>query len=246
MNAKVLVMGLIKSPIIRRKPELTKPTSLPASDELLPAGGALDGVFHLELQFPVDELKLIPTGIALATKPTPLFYPPSQYSKLPALQYSITPLLLSCMRALIQRVTEAAVVVDNATVGEIGLGLLVLLGIEAADSQEDIEWLAGKIIRLRIFPDGAGAMNQSLAEVNGQALVVSQFTLFASTKKGNRPSFIQAAPPELADRMYKDFCQQLEILLGKPVQRGVFGAHMSVRLINDGPVTIWMDSKRRE
>jgi D-tyrosyl-tRNA(Tyr) deacylase len=150
------------------------------------------------------------------------------------------------MRALIQRVTEAAVVVDNATVGEIGLGLLVLLGIEAADSQEDIEWLAGKIIRLRIFPDGAGAMNQSLAEVSGQALVVSQFTLFASTKKGNRPSFSQAAPPELADRMYKDFCQQLEILLGKPVQRGVFGAHMSVRLVNDGPVTIWMDSKRRE
>jgi D-tyrosyl-tRNA(Tyr) deacylase len=150
------------------------------------------------------------------------------------------------MRALIQRVTEAAVVVDNAAVGEIGPGLLVLLGIEAADSQEDIEWLAGKIIRLRIFPDGAGAMNQSLVEVNGQALVVSQFTLFASTKKGNRPSFIQAASPELADRMYKDFCQQLEILLGKPVQRGVFGAHMSVRLINDGPVTIWIDSKRRE
>jgi D-tyrosyl-tRNA(Tyr) deacylase len=150
------------------------------------------------------------------------------------------------MRALIQRVTEAAVVVDNATVGEIGLGLLVLLGIEPADSEEDIEWLAGKIFRLRIFPDRAGAMNQSLAEVNGRALVVSQFTLFASTKKGNRPSFIQAAPPELADRMYKDFCQQLEILLGKPVQRGVFGAHMSVRLINDGPVTIWIDSKRRE
>jgi D-tyrosyl-tRNA(Tyr) deacylase len=150
------------------------------------------------------------------------------------------------MRALIQRVTEAAVVVDNAAVGEIGPGLLVLLGIEAADSQEDIEWLAGKIIRLRVFPDGADAMNQSLVEVNGQALVVSQFTLFASTKKGNRPSFIHAAPPELAARMYKDFCRQLEILLGKPVQRGVFGAHMSVRLINDGPVTIWIDSKRRE
>jgi D-aminoacyl-tRNA deacylase len=149
------------------------------------------------------------------------------------------------MRALIQRVTEAAVVVESATVGEIGTGLLVLLGVEAADSQKDIEWLAGKIIRLRIFPDSAGAMNQSLTDVNGQALVVSQFTLFASIKKGNRPSFIQAAPPELADRMYKDFCQQLEILLGKPVQRGVFGAHMSVRLINDGPVTIWMDSKRR-
>src|SRR5260221_9918907 len=177
-------------------------------------------------------------------QPSPLHYF-IHHPITPNFQHSSTPLLLSCMRALIQRVTEAAVVVDNATVGEIGLGLLVLLGIEAADSQEDIEWLAGKIIRLRIFPDGAGAMNQSLADVNGQALVVSQFTLFASTKKGNRPSFIQAAPPELADRMYKDFCQQLEILLGKPVQRGVFGARMSVRLINDGPVTIWIDSKQR-
>jgi D-tyrosyl-tRNA(Tyr) deacylase len=150
------------------------------------------------------------------------------------------------MRALIQRVTEAGVVVDNATVGEIGLGLLVLLGIEAVDSQEDIQWLAGKIVRLRIFPDAAGAMNQSLADVGGQALVVSQFTLFASTKKGNRPSYIRAAPPEFADRMYQDFCQQFELILGKSVQRGVFGAHMSVRLINDGPVTIWIDSKERE
>jgi len=150
------------------------------------------------------------------------------------------------MRALIQRVTEAAVVVDNATVGEIGIGLLVFLGIEAADSQEDIQWLAGKIMRLRIFPDAVGAMNQSLVDVNGQALAVSQFTLFASTKKGNRPSFIQAAPPDFADRMYQDFCRQLEVMLGKPVQQGVFGAHMSVRLINDGPVTIWIDSRRKE
>ena len=150
------------------------------------------------------------------------------------------------MRALIQRVTQAAVVVDDKIVGEIGAGVLILLGIEAADSREDIEWLAGKIIRLRIFPDAAGAMNQSLADVNGQALVVSQFTLFASTKKGNRPSFIQAAAPEFADRMYKEFCDQFETLLGKPVQHGVFGAHMSVQLINDGPVTIWIDSKRRE
>jgi D-tyrosyl-tRNA(Tyr) deacylase len=150
------------------------------------------------------------------------------------------------MRALIQRVTEAAVVVGRETVGEIGDGLLVLLGIEAADTQEDIEWLVGKIVRLRIFPDAAGAMNQSLADVGGQALVVSQFTLFASTKKGNRPSYIRAAPPEFADRMYQDFCQQLELLLGKSVQRGVFGAHMSVRLVNDGPVTIWIDSKQKE
>jgi D-aminoacyl-tRNA deacylase len=150
------------------------------------------------------------------------------------------------MRSIIQRVTQAAVVVDGKTVGEIGAGVLVLLGIEAADTREDIEWLAGKIARLRIFPDMAGAMNQSVTDIDGQALVVSQFTLFASTKKGNRPSFIQAAPPEFAERMYIDFCQELEGLLGKPVQRGVFGAHMSVQLVNDGPVTIWIDSKQKE
>jgi D-aminoacyl-tRNA deacylase len=150
------------------------------------------------------------------------------------------------MRSLIQRVTEAAVVVNHETVGQIGAGLLILLGIEAADTHEDIEWLTGKIGRLRIFPDAAGAMNQSLAEVGGQALVVSQFTLLASTKKGNRPSFIRAAPPEFAERMYVDFCRQLEVLLGKPVERGVFGAHMSVQIVNDGPVTIWIDSKQKE
>jgi D-tyrosyl-tRNA(Tyr) deacylase len=150
------------------------------------------------------------------------------------------------MRSIIQRVTQAAVVVDGKTVGEIGAGVLVLLGIEAADTREDIEWLAGKIARLRIFPDAAGAMNQSVTDIGGQALVVSQFTLFASTKKGNRPSFIRAAPPEFAERMYTDFCQELEGLLGKPVQRGVFGAHMSVQLVNDGPVTIWIDSKQKE
>jgi D-aminoacyl-tRNA deacylase len=150
------------------------------------------------------------------------------------------------MRALIQRVTQAAVIVDSATVGEIGAGLLILLGIEAADTREDSEWLAGKIARLRIFPDSAGAMNQSVTEMGGQALVVSQFTLFASTKKGNRPSFIRAAPPEFAERSYNDFCRELEGLLGKPVQRGVFGAHMAVQLVNDGPVTIWIDSKQKE
>jgi len=150
------------------------------------------------------------------------------------------------MRSIIQRVTQTAVVVDGKTVGEIGAGVLVLLGIEAADTSEDIEWLAGKIARLRIFPDSAGAMNQSVTDIDGQALVVSQFTLFASTKKGNRPSFIRAAPPEFAERMYTDFCQELEGLLGKPVQRGVFGAHMSVQLANDGPVTIWIDSKQKE
>jgi D-aminoacyl-tRNA deacylase len=150
------------------------------------------------------------------------------------------------MRSLIQRVTEAAVVVDDKSVGEIGAGVLVLLGIEAADTREDIEWLAGKIARLRIFPDAAGAMNQAVTDIAGQALVVSQFTLFASTKKGNRPSFIRAAPPDFAERMYTDFCQELEVLLGKSVQRGVFGAHMSVRLVNDGPVTIWIDTRQKE
>jgi len=150
------------------------------------------------------------------------------------------------MRCLIQRVSQAAVVVDGKTVGEIGAGVLVLLGIEAADTREDIEWLAGKIARLRIFPDAAGAMNQSVTDIGGQALVVSQFTLFANTKKGNRPSFIRAAPPEFAERMYTDFCRELEVLLGKHVKQGVFGAHMSVQLVNDGPVTIWIDSKQKE
>ena len=150
------------------------------------------------------------------------------------------------MRSLIQRVSQAAVVVDGRTVGEIGTGVLVLLGIEEADTREDIEWLAGKIARLRIFPDAAGAMNQSVTEIGGQALVVSQFTLFANTKKGNRPSFIRAAPPEFAERMYIEFCRELEVLLGKQVQKGVFGAQMSVQLLNDGPVTIWIDSKQKE
>jgi len=154
--------------------------------------------------------------------------------------------MLFFMRSIIQRVTQATVVADGKTVGEIGVGVLVLLGIEAADTLEDIEWLAGKIARLRIFPDAAGAMNQSVTDIGGQALVVSQFTLFASTKKGNRPSFIRAAPPEFAERMYTDFCRELEVLLGKPVPRGVFGAHMSVQLVNDGPVSIWIDSQQKE
>ena len=156
------------------------------------------------------------------------------------------PLILFSVRSIIQRVTEAAVVVDGKTVGEIGAGVLVLLGIEAADTREDIEWLAGKIARLRIFPDTAGAMNHCVTDIGGQALVVSQFTLFASTKKGNRPSFIRAAAPEFAERLYSDFCQELELLLGNPVRRGVFGAHMSVQLVNDGPVSIWIDSKQKE
>ena len=150
------------------------------------------------------------------------------------------------MRSLIQRVSQAAVVVDNRTTGQIETGLLVLLGVESEDTSEDIDWLTGKIARLRIFPDEAGAMNRSVDDVSGGVLVVSQFTLFASTKKGNRPSFIRAAPPEFAERVYLRFCQSLETLLRKPVQRGIFGAQMSVELINDGPVTIWIDSKNRE
>jgi len=163
------------------------------------------------------------------------------YPVTPTLQHSIT-----LVRSIIQRVTQAAVVVDGETVGEIGSGLLVLLGVEPADTREDIEWLAGKIARLRIFTDAAGAMNQSVTDIGGQALVVSQFTLLASTKKGNRPSFIRAAPPEFAEQMYIDFCRELEALLGQTVHHGVFGAHMSVRLVNDGPVTIWIDSKQKE
>jgi D-aminoacyl-tRNA deacylase len=163
-----------------------------------------------------------------------------------ASQAGRAPLILGSMRTIVQRVAQAAVVVDHKTVGEIGIGILVLLGIEAADTREDIEWLTGKIARLRIFADAAGAMNRSVIEVGGQALVVSQFTLFASTKKGNRPSFIRAAPPEFAEQMYVEFCEELEKLLGKPVQHGVFGAHMSVQLVNDGPVTIWIDSKQKE
>ncbi len=150
------------------------------------------------------------------------------------------------MRAVIQRVTQASVVVDGRIVGQIGLGLLVLLGIEPADTEEDVGWLAGKIARIRIFGDEQGAMNRSLQEAGGHLLVVSQFTLFASTRKGNRPSFTNAAPPDQANRLYEAFCKALESQTGKEVQRGIFGAHMHVELVNDGPVTIWIDTKKRE
>lgn len=150
------------------------------------------------------------------------------------------------MRALIQRVSKAEVVIEGNTVASIGMGLLILLGIEEADTAEDISWLTGKISRLRIFPDAAGAMNAGMLEAGGDALVVSQFTLHASTKKGNRPSFIRAARPETAIPLYEDFLGSLETALGKPVARGIFGADMKVSLVNDGPVTIWMDTKSRE
>ncbi|HEY2122314.1 MAG TPA: D-aminoacyl-tRNA deacylase [Chthoniobacterales bacterium] len=150
------------------------------------------------------------------------------------------------MRAVIQRVTRASVTVEQQIVSRIGCGLLILLGVEPADTGEDIEWLAGKIARLRIFADEQGAMNRSIQEAGGDLLVVSQFTLFASTRKGNRPSFMNAAPPDQATRAYAQFCQKIELETARIVQRGIFGAHMSVELVNDGPVTIWIDTKNRE
>ncbi len=150
------------------------------------------------------------------------------------------------MRALIQRVSTAEVHIGGEAAARIGVGLLVFLGIEEVDTDEDIEWLAGKVARLRIFPDAEGKMNASILENGGEALVVSQFTLHASTKKGNRPSFLRAARPELAVPLYERFLARLEGELGRPVARGVFGADMKVSLTNDGPVTIWMDTKARE
>ena len=149
------------------------------------------------------------------------------------------------MRAVIQRVSEAAVRVDGEVLGTIGSGLLVLLGVEDGDSSQDLEWLSGKIARMRIFPDPAGQMNLSLIDTGGDALVVSQFTLHALTRKGNRPSFIRAAKPELSEPLCENFCQALESLLGRPVARGRFAADMKVSLTNDGPVTIIIDSRDR-
>lgn len=150
------------------------------------------------------------------------------------------------MRVVIQRVTEASVTIEGQVKSAIGLGLLVLLGIEEADTEEDGEWLARKISNLRIFADGAGVMNRSVMEVNGDILVVSQFTLHASTKKGNRPSYIRAAKPEIAIPLYEQFLEDLALVLGKPIATGEFGADMQVRLLNDGPVTIYMDTQNKE
>ena len=150
------------------------------------------------------------------------------------------------MRALIQRVSEASVTIDGITTASIGVGLLILLGIEDADTEEDIAWLTTKLSKLRIFSDTDSKMNADIKEVKGRALVVSQFTLHAATKKGNRPSFIRAARPETAIPLYEKFLSQLEAELGENVERGVFGADMKVGLVNDGPVTIWMDTKARE
>jgi len=150
------------------------------------------------------------------------------------------------MRAVIQRVSEASVTVDHAITGRVGQGILVLLGIEDADQQEDIEWLSGKITNLRIFNDENGVMNISVKDCGGDILLVSQFTLHASTKKGNRPSYIKASKPELAIPVYERMIARLESDLGKTVQCGIFGADMKVALVNDGPVTIIIDSKSRE
>lgn len=150
------------------------------------------------------------------------------------------------MRVLVQRVREASVTVDGRVTGAIGAGLLLLVGIEAPDSRADSEWLVKKISQLRIFNDDDGVMNRSLLDCGGEVLAVSQFTLFATTKKGNRPGYSRAARPEQSSPMFDEFVQLLGATLGKPVPTGVFGADMQVALVNDGPVTIWLDSKAPE
>lgn len=150
------------------------------------------------------------------------------------------------MRVVIQRVSEASVTIDQQVHGQIGVGLMVLVGIEDADTNEDIQWLSNKIINLRIFNDANGVMNCSVKDVNGDLLLVSQFTLHASTKKGNRPSYIKASKPDNAIPLYEHLKKTIAQELGKPIQTGVFGADMKVALINDGPVTILIDSKNKE
>ncbi len=149
------------------------------------------------------------------------------------------------MRLVLQRVSEAAVQVDKKTIGAIKKGLLILVGITADDDQNDIDWLVKKVAQLRIFNDDEGQMNLSIEDVGGEALVISQFTLFAKTKKGNRPSYIHAAQPEIAIPLYEAFKTTLAHRLGKPVAAGIFGANMQVSLVNDGPVTLIIDSKAR-
>ena len=150
------------------------------------------------------------------------------------------------MRVQIQRVKEASVMVDDKVISLIHNGLLVFLGVTDDDNRDDILWLTKKIANIRLFDDENGVMNRSVVEVDGDILTVSQFTLMASTKKGNRPSYIKAAKPEISVPLYEEFCSEMELAVNKPIQRGVFGADMKVRLLNDGPVTIFMDSKNRE
>lgn len=150
------------------------------------------------------------------------------------------------MRAVIQRVSKASVLIKDKINGSIKQGLLIFIGIEDTDNTDDIEWLAKKIVQLRIFNDSTGLMNKSVQDVDGSILIISQFTLFAQTRKGNRPSFIRAAKPTVSIPIYEDFCHELSLNLGKEVQTGIFGADMQVSLVNDGPVTICMDTKNRE
>lgn len=150
------------------------------------------------------------------------------------------------MRAVVQKVSDASIVINKGSRKEIGQGLVILLGIEENDTIEDVGWLSGKISRLRVFDDAEGVMNLSVCDVKGEIMVVSQFTLHASTKKGNRPSYIKAAPPETAIPLYKAFVGQMELDLNLPVVTGEFGAYMQVNLTNDGPVTILIDTKNKE
>ncbi len=150
------------------------------------------------------------------------------------------------MRLVIQRVTHASVTIEGKVKSAIGPGLLILVGVESADTTEDVDWLVRKVAALRIFDDEQGVMNRSVQDINGEALVVSQFTLFASTKKGNRPSWLKAAPHNISVPLYEAFCQRLSQVMGKPVGTGEFGADMKVELLNDGPVTILMDTKNKE
>jgi len=150
------------------------------------------------------------------------------------------------MRVLIQRVSSASVTIEGKVSGEIDQGLLILLGIEEADTSEDIDWLCGKITRLRIFSDEDGLMNRSVVDIDGGLLVVSQFTLYASTKKGNRPGFTRSAKPDISIPLYEQFVKTLAFTAVRQVETGEFGADMQVALVNDGPVSIWMDSKARE
>lgn len=150
------------------------------------------------------------------------------------------------MRIVIQRVTEASVSIDNEQVSGIGKGMLVLVGVETGDTEEDMRWLVGKTSALRIFDDEDGVMNRSVKDIDGEVLAVSQFTLTASTRKGNRPSYFRAAGHDVAVPLYERYCEELSAAIGKPVGRGVFGADMQVSLVNDGPVTIIIDSRTRE
>lgn len=150
------------------------------------------------------------------------------------------------MKAVIQRVSHSSVSINNQIVAQIQSGLLVLIGVEDADNKDDVHWLTSKIVNLRIFPDGNEVMNLSLKDIDGEMIIVSQFTLHALTKKGNRPSYIKASKPEIAIPLYESFIKEMEVELGKKVQTGQFGADMKVSLVNDGPVTIIIDTKNKE